>query len=124
MDCWSCAIQAFYSSNSWVVANFDTFKLVVNLKLRVSLGGIIASNVAEMLGDYLTRTIFDLPKDVAAEKAYCYFGLSQSAPNNKINEVYRGLCLKYHPDKQGGDHQKFLELQSQMAIIKAHREEL
>lgn len=85
------------------------------------IGGIIASNVAELLIDRLTRSIFDLPKEVTVENAYSFLGVSPAASNSDINTAYRKLCLEHHPDKNGGDHDKFLELQSQMGIIKLHR---
>ena len=88
------------------------------------LGGIISSNVAEMLVDALTKKIFDLPKDVAKEKAYNFLGLSHSASSADINAAFRRLCRETHPDKTGGNSEKFLELQSNMAIIKMHRGEM
>ena len=89
-----------------------------------TIGTIVSAVTAGALVDQLTKTIFDLPKDVATEKAYYYFGLSQSASNQDINEAYRRLCLQHHPDKRGGSAEKFLELQSNMGIIKMHRGEM
>lgn len=89
-----------------------------------AIGTIVSAVTAGAVADWLTKTIFNLPKDVAIEKAYYYFGLSQSASNQDINEVYRRLCLQHHPDKRGGSAEKFLELQSNMGIIKMHRGEM
>jgi DnaJ domain len=87
------------------------------------IGGLITSTVAEKLIDWLTQKIFDLPKDVAVEKAYDFLGVKPSASNTEINAAFRRLCLQYHPDK-GGDQEKFIQLQSQMGLIKLHRDEL
>jgi DnaJ domain len=86
------------------------------------IGGLVASYGAEKLTDWLTQKIFDLPKDVATEKAYDFLGLKPSASNSEINAAFRKLCLMYHPDK-GGNMEKFLQLQTMMGIIKLHRGE-
>jgi hypothetical protein len=87
------------------------------------IGGWIASSGAEMVIDWLTQKLFDLPKEVATEKAYNYLGKNPSSSNSEINTAFRQLCLKHHPDK-GGDVAKFLELQSSMGMIKLHRGEM
>jgi len=86
------------------------------------VGGVSAAKAAEILGDYLTQKIFGLPKEAALENAYRYFGLGMSPSNNEINEAYRALCLKHHPDK-GGRTEDFQCVQIQLAIIRFHREE-
>jgi DnaJ domain len=86
------------------------------------IGGLIASITAEKLIDWLTQKIFDLPKDVAVERAYNYLGVRPSASNSDINAAFHRLCLLHHPDK-GGNKEKFFELQSNMSIIKLHRGE-
>jgi DnaJ domain len=86
------------------------------------IGGLIVSITAEKCIDWLTQKIFDLPQDVAVERAYDYLGVKPSASNSDINAAFRRLCLLYHPDK-GGNKEKFFELQSNMSIIKLHRGE-
>lgn len=85
------------------------------------IGGVVGENVSNMIMDHLTRTLFDLPKDVALENAYKILGVHHKADNNEINCLYRELCLKLHPDK-GGSLEAFQELQSAMAVIKIARE--
>ena len=88
-------------------------------------GSYLGKTATECLSDRLTTLLFDLPKDVAVERAYTYFGLHHTASNEEVNQVYRLLVLKYHPDKKGGSVEKFLELQAHMAVIKlAKKEEL
>ena len=87
------------------------------------VGGIAGSVVGEKLADMLTTVIFDLPKDVAVENAYNYLGVPHTANNKDVNDAYKRLCLKHHPDK-GGSHDEFAKLQSYMGIIKIHRGEV
>uniref|UniRef100_A0A914QJM8 J domain-containing protein n=1 Tax=Panagrolaimus davidi TaxID=227884 RepID=A0A914QJM8_9BILA len=48
-----------------------------------------------------------------------YFGVYHNSPNVEVNKAFRNLCRKYHPDKAGGSHNKFTEMQYYMAVIKA-----
>lgn len=41
---------------------------------------------------------------------YEVLGLSRTATKDEINKAFRKLAQKYHPDKQGGDAQKFKEI--------------
>ncbi|MCO5260985.1 MAG: DnaJ domain-containing protein [Crocinitomicaceae bacterium] len=41
---------------------------------------------------------------------YSVLGLSESATQAEIKKRYRHLAMKYHPDKMGGDQQKFQEI--------------
>lgn len=87
------------------------------------VGGIAGVELANRLCDLLTQTIFDLPKTVALENAYCFLELSPKASNDEVNKQFRKLALQYHPDKQGGSNEKFQLLQSHVGVIKAAREE-
>lgn len=85
------------------------------------VGGAVAANVAAAISDMLTRTLFDLPKEVALENAYRFLELPTSASIREINSRYRQLALKYHPDK-GGEREDWEKLQCSMGIIKASKE--
>ncbi|KAE9548405.1 hypothetical protein FO519_008386 [Halicephalobus sp. NKZ332] len=87
------------------------------------VGGVTGSILAEKLIDMLTTKIFDLPKDVAVENAYNYLGVSHRASDKEVNDGYKKLCLKHHPDK-GGSREEFIKLQSYMGLIKIHRGEV
>ena len=87
------------------------------------VGGVIGFKGAECLADWLTRRIFDLPKDEAVENAFNFLGLKQNASTVDINKQFRELCLKYHPDK-GGKAEDFYKLQHSMALIKFSRGEI
>jgi hypothetical protein len=88
------------------------------------IGGAVSSYGAQALIEYLTQKIFDLPKEVATEKAYDFLGVKASASNAEINTAYRKLCHQHHPDRPGGNSEKFLEVQCQMATVKLHRGDL
>jgi molecular chaperone DnaJ len=44
-------------------------------------------------------------------------GVSENATQQEIKKAYRTLALKYHPDKSGGDEDKFREIQSAYELI-------
>jgi len=44
-------------------------------------------------------------------------GLPENASQQEIKKAYRTLALKYHPDKEGGDEDKFREIQSAYDLI-------
>ncbi|CAF1516095.1 unnamed protein product [Rotaria magnacalcarata] len=86
-------------------------------------GGVTGCWAASQLSKRLTEKLFNLPRSVALENAYRYFGLTQSCSNGDINAAYKRLALVKHPDK-GGSKEDFFELQVSLAIIKEHREGL
>lgn len=43
-------------------------------------------------------------------KYYKVFGLPETASQADIKRRYRQLVMRYHPDKQGGDQRKFIEI--------------
>uniref|UniRef100_A0A914PBZ1 J domain-containing protein n=1 Tax=Panagrolaimus davidi TaxID=227884 RepID=A0A914PBZ1_9BILA len=88
-----------------------------------ALGAITGSLTAGHISETFTRWLFDLPKTEALEKAYNVFGVYHNSPNSEVNKAFRNLCRKYHPDKAGGSHNKFTEIQYYMTIIKAARGE-
>ena len=47
---------------------------------------------------------------------YKILGVSQNADVKEIKKAYKNLSVIYHPDKEGGDKDKFIE------IDKAYRE--
>jgi hypothetical protein len=84
------------------------------------IGGIISSQQASSWIDSWTQSIFGIPKDEALENAYNFFGVKMTASNYEINNAYRKLCLKHHPDK-GGKSEDFLLVQIKMGVIKLAR---
>jgi hypothetical protein len=95
----------------------------VGMVLGGVIGGLIGGKSIELAADWLTRKIFDLPKEEAVENAYNFLGVKQNASNDEINKKFRTLCLKYHPDK-GGKAEDFQKLQISMAVIKFSRGEV
>lgn len=87
------------------------------------VGGLIFTITSSQLVDKLTSKIFDLPKCEALEKAYMFLGVDKNATVETINFAFRNLCLKFNPHMQGGDAEKFQELQCHMTIIKMARGE-
>ncbi|MDD5032595.1 MAG: molecular chaperone DnaJ [Candidatus Pacebacteria bacterium] len=48
---------------------------------------------------------------------YDILGVSKNAPKDEIKKAYRKLAHKYHPDKDGGNEQKFKELNEAYYIL-------
>jgi len=65
-----------------------------------------------------------VPDQQAVDKAYAYFGLSQSCSNKDINRRYNKLFFLYHPENEGGSIDKINELGYHLAILKAVRHDL
>lgn len=84
------------------------------------IGGLWSSSSALYFIDCMTRKLFGVPKDVALENAYKFFGVDMNASNEEINKIYRAMCLKKHPDK-GGNNEDFIEVQLHMGVIKVAR---
>lgn len=103
---------------------FGPVGTVVGTTIGGVVGGVCGSIVAAELSKRLTQKLFDVPRSVAVENAYNYFGLTQSCSNGEVNSAYYRLALEKHPDKQGGSKENFLELQANLAIIKKHRNDL
>uniref|UniRef100_A0A914P436 J domain-containing protein n=1 Tax=Panagrolaimus davidi TaxID=227884 RepID=A0A914P436_9BILA len=81
------------------------------------IGGLFGSSVAKTVVGHLTERIFDLPKNIAVERAYYFLGISPSASNYDVNQAFRKLASQYHPDKRYGSEKLFMELQSNMQLI-------
>jgi len=92
----------------------------VGAVLGAVAGGLMGSSALGSLSDWATQSLFDVPKDVAAENAYNYLEVSQTASNDEINKSYKRLCLRYHPDK-GGSDEAFHKLQLSLEVVRNHR---
>ncbi len=88
-----------------------------------TLGGLIASNLANFICDRLTQAIFDIPRSEQLENAYRFLCVSHTASNDEVNQRFRDLCRKYHPDK-GGKEEDFITLQCHMEVIRNARNEM
>jgi molecular chaperone DnaJ len=53
-----------------------------------------------------------MPKDY-----YKILGVSKDANQDEIKRAYRGLAHQYHPDKKGGDEQKFKEVNEAYQVL-------
>ena len=94
----------------------------VGIAIGGVVGGIIGGTLGKNFIQKLTKELFDLPKTEALEKAYNFMGLNHKDSNEKVNARYRELARIYHPDKEGGSEEEFLNLCACVAIIKAARE--
>lgn len=50
-------------------------------------------------------------------KLYGDLGISQDASAEEIRKAYRKLAMKHHPDKEGGDEEKFKELSHAYEVL-------
>lgn len=48
---------------------------------------------------------------------YDILGVSKSASSDEIKKAYRKLAQKYHPDKKGGDEEKFKEINEAYQVL-------
>lgn len=85
------------------------------------VGGVAAANLAALISDWLTRTLFGLPKEVAMQNAFRFLRLDHSASNDEINSRYHELKKQYNPDI-GGNRADRAKLDHCMGVIKASRE--
>lgn len=87
------------------------------------IGAILSAKIAEPLSERLSQKIFGIPKEIALENAYTFFGVKMSSSNEEINKAFKRAARKHHPDK-GGAHEDFLEVQVHMSVIKLARGEM
>ncbi|MDR0661197.1 MAG: DnaJ domain-containing protein [Prevotellaceae bacterium] len=52
---------------------------------------------------------------------YQILGVSTTAYLDEIKKAYRQLVMLYHPDKESGDHARFIEIQNAYEILKESR---
>ena len=48
---------------------------------------------------------------------YETLGVSKDSTQDEIKKTYRKLCIKYHPDKKGGDEDKFKEISEAYNVL-------
>lgn len=48
---------------------------------------------------------------------YSILGVDHNATSEEIKKAYRGLAMRYHPDRTGGDDTKFKEIQSAYDVL-------
>ena len=102
-------------------AMFGPFGMLVGGVAGGVLGSFMGADMFRNWFEEKTEEILSCPANIAVEKAYDFFGLSPTCTNADINKRYKELSLRYHPDK-GGDTEKFVELQTHHAILKAARD--
>lgn len=55
---------------------------------------------------------------MAKRDYYEVLGVSKSASADEIKKAFRRLAVKYHPDKEGGDEEKFKEINEAYEVLK------
>uniref|UniRef100_A0A914CLQ6 J domain-containing protein n=1 Tax=Acrobeloides nanus TaxID=290746 RepID=A0A914CLQ6_9BILA len=102
-----------------------------------AIGGPIGSVVSDCIDSYLSsntrdepvvkwlsRNLFEIPRDQGLENAYDFLGVSKSASNKEINQAFRKMALRLHPDKKGGSREDFEKLKYCMEIIRIARNQV
>lgn len=54
-------------------------------------------------------------------KAYSILGLSVGADESAIKKAYRKMAMKYHPDRNPNDGEKFVEIQKAYDFLKDNK---
>ena len=75
-----------------------------------------------MLSNYILYSIlysllFLSLQPVDNSKLYAQLGVSKDADENEIKKAYKKAALKYHPDKPGGDVEKFKEVSRAYEVL-------
>lgn len=60
-------------------------------------------------------------KEMQDSRAYFSLGLTKNASEEDIKRAYRAMAVRLHPDKPGGDTQRFQQLQDAYQQIKNKR---
>ena len=55
---------------------------------------------------------------------YEVLGVSKSASEDEIKKAFRKAAVKYHPDKEGGDEEKFKEVNEAYEVLKDKQKRL
>src|SRR5574344_1214516 len=55
---------------------------------------------------------------MAKQDYYELLGVSKSASDDEIKKAFRKLAVKFHPDKDGGDEEKFKEINEAYEVLK------
>ncbi len=71
--------------------------------------------------DYLNLAVTPPPNEKDIKQSLKRFNLPENATDKQIQQQWRKLALKYHPDKTGGDKQKFQQLQNDWEILKVRQ---
>ena len=109
------------TSGAYAGAMFGPIGVVVGGLAGGYLGSVMGADMFRNWFEKKTEGMLSCPADIAVERAYDFFGLSPTCSNADINKRYKELALQYHPDKRG-DKDKFVELQTHHAILKAERD--
>lgn len=65
--------------------------------------------------------MFRMVPDKGLEQAYMILGVDKNASQNEIDNAFRELSKKWHPDVTGGSPDKFQELEIAIAVITEDR---
>ena len=69
----------------------------------------------------LFSTLYFLFSHTMAEDYYAMLGVSKTANEEEIKRAYRRLAQQYHPDRKGGDEQKFKKINEAYQVL-SHKE--
>jgi len=119
-NCFGGAVGATYGASAGAI--FGPVGFVVGGVAGGVLGSLMGADLFRNWFAKKTEEILSCPADIAVERAYDFFGLSPTCSKADINKRYKELSKIYHPDK-GGDQEKFVELQTHHALLKAAKDD-
>ncbi|OUL55883.1 hypothetical protein B1199_20605 [Pseudoalteromonas ulvae] len=83
-----------------------------------------AEEITQLLTDFWQQfgqqSDFSSINHTQVEQAFARFELNATSSFEAVSQRWRQLALKYHPDKAGGDTEKFQQLQNDWQLLKRH----
>ena len=86
-------------------------------------GSHVARTIVEKIYDMLMKYFFNSSQEKALENAYIFLEVTPDVSDGTIDQQFRRLSRKHHPDK-GGNENDFLRLKMSQDLIREFRKGL
>jgi len=112
---------------------FGPVGVVIGALIGGAVGGYYSSKKSHELSDeYITSRFWSNEDEARYQRKQSYIKalitfsdvgmiLDENVPDERIDMLKKEYSLKYHPDRPGGDHEKFIEKMTAYETIKAYR---